>query len=376
MDKEQCLKISRENAFYAPGKAEQITVEWLIDTGCTITIVSSRTFHHMKPDERPQLEPCPKRLLSADDSPIPVLGMATMNITVGTKLVQHQVIVADIADEGILGTDFFREHQVIIDFGRKKVICDGENIAARVRTSRDKCCRIVVAENTTIPAKSRTILPSKATRPLADGQWMVESLNKLPGNQPILTARTIVQTCGRDVPIEVLNPSDEDIILYKYTNIGLVSRVLEPEVLCAIDCEQSKSADGKTNGDIPMAVDEKSENGTLPVELQKLVEGFQVPLTTEEKFRIEELLLQNKAVFALSGQPLGHTDLVQHEIVTSTERPIKQAVRRPPFHLRDEADKAVDKMLQDGVIEPSHSPWASPVVLVRKKDGTLRYCID
>ena len=65
-----------------------------------------------------------------------------------------------------------------------------------------------------------------------------------------------------------------------------------------------------------------------------------------------------------------------HDIKTESQTPIKQNVRRPPFHLRSEAEAEVKKMLEQGIIEASDSPWASPVVLVRKKDGTIRYCID
>ena len=81
-------------------------------------------------------------------------------------------------------------------------------------------------------------------------------------------------------------------------------------------------------------------------------------------------------MFATEAEPFGRTDLVQHDIVTTTETPIKQAVRRTPFHLQEAAKAEVDRMLEKGVIEPSCSPWASPVVLVKKKDGSLRYCID
>ena len=73
---------------------------------------------------------------------------------------------------------------------------------------------------------------------------------------------------------------------------------------------------------------------------------------------------------------LGRTNLIKHKINTGDHRPIRQHPRRVPLHLQEEAKGQVKKMLQEGVIEPSSSPWSAPVVLVRKKDGTYRYCID
>ncbi len=70
------------------------------------------------------------------------------------------------------------------------------------------------------------------------------------------------------------------------------------------------------------------------------------------------------------------TSVVQHRIETGNALPIKQRPRRVPIHLRDEEKKQVNDMLAQGIITESQSPWASPVVLVRKKDNTLRYCID
>lgn len=56
--------------------------------------------------------------------------------------------------------------------------------------------------------------------------------------------------------------------------------------------------------------------------------------------------------------------------------PIKQQVRRMPFAVRQEVARQLREMQEAKVISPSNSPWASPVVLVRKKDGFLRFCID
>ena len=63
-------------------------------------------------------------------------------------------------------------------------------------------------------------------------------------------------------------------------------------------------------------------------------------------------------------------------IDTGDARPIRQMPRRVPHHLKAEVDKQLDEMLRQGVIEPSYSPWASPICLVRKKDGGLHFCVD
>ena len=58
------------------------------------------------------------------------------------------------------------------------------------------------------------------------------------------------------------------------------------------------------------------------------------------------------------------------------EVPLRQPVRRLPLAKREEAEKAVQEMREQDVIEPSASPWSSPIVLVNKKDGSIRFCVD
>ena len=72
---------------------------------------------------------------------------------------------------------------------------------------------------------------------------------------------------------------------------------------------------------------------------------------------------------------MGHTDQVKHSIAT-TGRPIRQPRRRIPEALRKPVDTETQLMLDQGVIRESSSPWSSPIVMVRKKDGSWRFCID
>ncbi len=81
-------------------------------------------------------------------------------------------------------------------------------------------------------------------------------------------------------------------------------------------------------------------------------------------------------MFAKSKCDLGVTNIIQHQINTGDSAPIKQAPRRLPILKRETVKDEIDKMLQNGIIEPSTSPWASPIVLVTKKDGSVRFCID
>ena len=99
-------------------------------------------------------------------------------------------------------------------------------------------------------------------------------------------------------------------------------------------------------------------------------------ITQEENTQLSDLLMGYHEVFSLEDGERGETDLVEFKIDTGDAIPKRQAVRRIPFAARQEITDQLEKMQASGVIEPSESPWASPVVLVRKKDGTLRFCVD
>ena len=75
--------------------------------------------------------------------------------------------------------------------------------------------------------------------------------------------------------------------------------------------------------------------------------------------------------FALDDFELGATIACQHVIDTGDHSPIRQLPRRVSFTLRRKIDEMVAEMLKKGVIKPSKSPWASPVVLVSKEDAFL-----
>jgi len=99
-------------------------------------------------------------------------------------------------------------------------------------------------------------------------------------------------------------------------------------------------------------------------------------LAPEEVAQVRSCVLQAHDVFAVEKGELGSVSEVQHHIKTEDCSPVRQPPRRVPFSLRPEISQMVNEMLQAQVIEESSSPWARPVVLIRKKDGSLRFCVD
>ena len=96
-------------------------------------------------------------------------------------------------------------------------------------------------------------------------------------------------------------------------------------------------------------------------------------LNKEQKEELNRILMESKKVF--QNRP-GHTQLGEHEINTGAARPVRLPPYRLPQAYRDEVHQELQEMQEEGIIEPSSSEWAAPIVLVKKKDGNLRLCVD
>ena len=96
-------------------------------------------------------------------------------------------------------------------------------------------------------------------------------------------------------------------------------------------------------------------------------------LTNEQQPRFMELLKEFEALF--SDNP-GRTTMCEHSIDTGDATPRKSRPRRLPPQWEEEVNSQLDELLNQKLCRPSKSPWASNVVLVTKKDGTIRFAID
>ncbi len=161
------------------------------------------------------------------------------------------------------------------------------------------------------------------------------------------------------IPIRVKNASAETVVVHKSTSAGLYQPV--SAVLNNMGIDKETEVEATTS---------------LLQHLQPLFDEAREDLSGSQTKELKELLVQYTDIFASDHKPLGHTGLVRHTIHTGDSAPIKQRARRLGPAERGIASEEIDKMLKSGVIEPSCSPWSAPIVLVRKRCGAIRFCVD
>ena len=118
----------------------------------------------------------------------------------------------------------------------------------------------------------------------------------------------------------------------------------------------------------PSEVNVCSEDTGTPMSLDHLD-----PILRE---RVKEVLNKYPRLFSGDKYDIGTVPNITHRIITTETRPVCNRQWRLPASTKAVIRQECEDMMRAGVIEPSSSPWLSPVVLVRKRDGTVRFCID
>jgi transposase InsO family protein len=110
--------------------------------------------------------------------------------------------------------------------------------------------------------------------------------------------------------------------------------------------------------------------------IQCLIDGLPPSLTEEQRMMAAKFLREKASIFSKSATDLGRNRMIPHRIDTGDHPPVRQSLRRQPYAQLEEIEKNVQELLQAGVIRPSTSAWSSNVLLVKKKDGSSRFCVD
>ena len=297
--------------------------------------------------------PCTQTLSAANGTEIPVVGEATVPIDLGNTVISVRCLVSEHVDEILMGLAFLEENNCLWDFQNRRITIGSSPYQLAAHKPKWGIRRIVLREDSTIPPRcQQTILAKTIYSDLQrhDHDWATAPRELVPG---VRLARTLVADSPDYVRVQLVNTNDHAAHLHQGLNLGTLEAVVEVDV----PAEQMV-------GDSDMA------------HIECLLEGIDHSVPVDAKAAFEQLLSKYPNIFSKGEHDLGCATAVKHRIDSGTNRPVRQALRRQPPHYSDAIDRQLNEWLEQGKISPSQSEWASNIVIVKKKDGTLRFCVD
>jgi hypothetical protein len=200
----------------------------------------------------------------------------------------------------------------------------------------------------------------------------VESMPLGP-NAVLLVARALVVPRNGRVICKIMNASDKAITLRHGFPLAKLE-LAEDSVIASLDLDGTDTTDGARRRQ-----GQRSEvNAT---EQQRRLDAIGIKLcvdnlTADQQARLRTLLDDNISIFATELRDLPGTDWYVHHIETGDAQPIRKRAYRHSPEAQREIQRQVQEMLDAGIIRESQSAWQAPVLLVKKKNGTARLCID
>ena len=355
---------SQEPDFVVCGSVNGSSAKFLIDTGAAVTVISAQLWEAAKQADD-SLNPIPsKKLLNVSGDALQLKGMAAIQVKIaGLEFNVNAVVVQSLAIDAVLGRDFLRKEECTIELRSGKDVLhfgkQGATIDLQQRNFTLRYVNVILPHSVTIPPCSEIevmgIIPEV---PYHAGSWLLEGAPTQKGH--VRVARAIVDPKRCVIPLRLLNLKDNHVSIPRNQTVATIEPLpVEPATIDVAGFSESEEE----------VSDEKREN------LRTLANSV-TGLTSQEKAELFELLLEYANLFAWSLDDFGRTSKIKHRINTGQNQPIRQQARRIPPAKRDEVQSLLDQMLEKEVIQRSASPWASPVVLVKKKDGSTRFCVD
>lgn len=366
------------NRLEMSGTVGDIPCKWIIDTGAQCSVITRSLADQAKGDRRqPMFQPH-----TADGSRLGVSQDLLATIQVGTQTLRNArlTVVDNLAYPAILGMDCLQQLGLSLTLGNDCILKSELSTASQPGPERphsNQHCPPAAAPNqpvvgliynaatVTIPAGCRYVLEAtvptihKGTTGFIESSLIGCERQELGCGKTVDTIRD-----GQKVLVQVANPDPrQSVTLAKGTTIG------EFHADVTQISEYSPSV-------APIAY--SSSNGSCrPQKVDQMARRLanESDLNPNEKHRLHKLIHKNSDVFSVDGE-LGRTPILQHHIPTGDNPPVSLPPRRIPFNRLKEVDKFITEGLQNDLIQPSTSPWAAPLVLVRKPDGSTRFCVD
>ena len=355
---------------YLNVKIESLQSSFLIDTGASRSLVSRKLYERLSKKVILSKNKLPKLQL-ADGTSLETYGVITVPLLVGPVAVKQDLIVADISDAGILGLDFLEEHQCSLDMKSSELEVAGVRVACGKGSPIVEAGRVKCTLSVTVPPVTEKLVWACVENPPCGDKYLVEPSECFEESSLLKVAASLHCAAQDMIRVRVMNLVSEAIEVHEGQTLGFAFEVIELQRVIQECREEQRESAVQTLGvgasdeiDRPVNL----QDAELSEHLNELYEAIcQNVDDTDELLTIRKLLNKFQDGFSKGKFDLGQTSVVEHATDTGSSHPIKQRPRRTPVGFWGEEEKEVKSMLEQGIIEPSNSPWCSPVCLVRKK---------
>ena len=357
-----------------PAKISGIEVSACIDTGSVITMVSEEVIKGSHISVSPYSGP---RIMAGSGDPYQAVGQTLSEIEVRNSknellVVEINVmVVKDFPFELLLGNDFNIKAGTNVKFVKGNRSVDFTSSSSDLRETSSPKVSVHNKELLVIPARTtawaRVSLANKEMKKSSFG--VVSACNKIYKKQRLIVANAVAQFDLGEAELEITNFSLRQRKVLPGAILG------EFNELCMYDKYEGNfrpySCTSLTSKEIENVIPEDR----IILELSKGKVEVGSNLREFELNKMKAVLEKYIDCLAFDKTNLGKCDVAKHYIPAEGE-PLRCAPYRYSLEKREEIAKQVTEMIELDVVRPSKSPWSSPVVLVRKKDGSFRFCVD
>jgi predicted aspartyl protease len=344
-------------------------VKALVDTGASKSCISPTMVKKLKRHPTELLSGECHFLTAANGQKINILGRLELVINIkGLNIPYAFLIVENLPHELLLGVDFLKSAHARIDFTANNISFGDDLVVASLSAQKQTSDFLKTVTRVIIPPQTEVILPMAIPNSFKLQTSMIEPVTSVV-DRKLIVARSIVEPLSKITNCKVLNPTNAPKSIKKGSILATISNISVAAICSEEPKTENKEQRTKSSKFIPQSVKIKTLRD-LGIEFDATL------LSKKDGDAICDLLYQNRDLFAQKLTDLPGTHLMQHHIDTGNSQPIRQrSYRHTPQH-KQEIDKQITQMLEADIIRESDTPWQAPVILVKKKSGELRFCID
>ena len=331
-------------------------------------------------------------LFAANGGRIRVVGKVSLTIKVGGLNIPYDFLVVNqLTQNLILGINFLQFSRALINLDKQIVTFYDHLVEVNILSKTRDVIACLDSEQILQP-RTENLVKVCLSQPIWGQSVMLEPLS-MRERQKYLVAKILVKPEGKYSFVKILNPTDQNLTLRRHLQIAKVQQIEEKSITLYDDGTDEKLDTSNSNTQVEDSNNRQIENtqsinsitqtssadnnkkGKTLEELGLKIDNAN--LTAEQRLRLTKLLEDNTDVFALTLGDLGSATSAGYcHIETGNAQAIRQRAYRPSPKAREEISKQTQEMLDHGIIVESDSSWASPIILVRKKDNSMRFCID